>query len=74
MKQHMTQMEQTKTKRLIEAGITDIPEIQKVVFCHADKIQEVLDTYEIEAPKPKPAPRKKAAKKSPVAKAVEALD
>lgn len=63
MKRHMTQLELTRTRRLIEAGVTEIPEIQKHVFCHEDNIQSVLNTYDIEPPAPKPAPVKKAAPK-----------
>lgn len=71
MKQHMTQRELIKTRKLIEAGVTDIEEIQTQVFCHADKIKEVLSQYDIEIPKPAPKPKKKVAKKaSAVAQAV----
>lgn len=70
MKRHMTQMELTKTRRLIEKGITDIAEIQTYIFCHEDNIRKVLEGYDVEIPEPpkapvKKAPAKRAAKKSP---------
>ena len=67
MKRHMTQMELTKTRRLIENGVTDIPKIQEFVFCHEDNIQQVLDTYDIPAAAPAPAPKKRAAPKKKAA-------
>lgn len=63
MKRHMTQMELTKTRKMIEAGVVEIPVIQQSVFCHAESIQTVLDTYDIEKPEPAPAPKPKAVKK-----------
>ena len=69
MKQHMTQMELTKTRKLIESGVVEIAEIQQHVFCHADTIQSVLDTYDIETPEPAPAPKPKVEKKAEKKKA-----
>lgn len=63
MKQHMTQMELTKTRRLIERGITDIAEIQEYVYCHRDCIVKVLEQYEIEIPEPPAPPKRKTVTK-----------
>jgi hypothetical protein len=60
MKRHMTQMEITKTRRLIENGVVDIATIQTVVFCHEDCIRNVLEQYDVEIPEPAQPPKLKA--------------
>lgn len=45
MRTHMTQAEILRINKLLRAGVTDIEEIQKEVFIHADNINQVIRKF-----------------------------
>ncbi len=70
MNRHMTNAQKLQIIKCLNEGITEIAEIQTRVFVHEDRIQEVIDVYEADAPaeeaKEAPARPRRGKKVDPV--------
>ena len=60
MRKHMTQAEVLRTERLLRSGVTELAELQKEVFVHAECLERVVTKFN-NANAPKKKPRRKAA-------------
>ena len=61
MRKHTTQAEILRIQKFLRTGVTDVEEIQKQVFIHADSIQAVKTKWENQNKKTAKPKKRKAA-------------
>lgn len=74
MRKHMTNGDKLRIIKLLRSGVTEMEEIQKVVFIHEDRIKEVAKAYKDEIQAGQKEAKAAAAKAAKEAKAKKDVD